>query len=259
MRPYYRFPVLGLLSFTLSLLLARRRSFVADGLWIMRSNRYPRRIEGLENVPRAGPFILVMNHYNREGLRPYICAFLLSAAIARIRKDQPALAWVFAAEVEELRFGPVFVPRRVMPWLFRRIADIYGFIPMPRRWHSTSERAAALLRISRVLTQRPVGLTPEGGGEGTLQPLPSGVGLFLASLSRPACPLLPVGIYEEEDNTLVLRFGKPFTVPIDRAKPRREQDAEAGTAIMAAIGRLLPPRYHGAYAEAIATGQASTP
>ncbi len=68
-KPGYEFPRLSLLLFGLDLLLGRRPSFARDPRRVMEANPYPRRVEGLNNVPPEGSFILLMNHYNRPGLR----------------------------------------------------------------------------------------------------------------------------------------------------------------------------------------------
>lgn len=256
--PDYRLPLLGLLRFSLPFFLQRRRSFSQDGRIIMAANPYPRRIEGLENVPQAGPFILVMNHYNRPGLRPQICAFILSAVIADQRQGGPEIAWVFAQELEQFIYAPLLVPRRLMRWLFRRLANIYDLVAMPRQWRTPMERAAALRRLLKTLETRPIGLTPEAAGPGILQEPPPGTGLLLLRLARPGYPLLPVGIYEEEDGRLVIRFGPTFHLDVPPA-PEEERDRRASDVVMMAIGRLLPRHYQGVYREKIEAAGPPTP
>lgn len=247
--PDYRLPVLGLLRFSLPFLLARRRSFSRDGLRVMAANPYPRHFEGLENVPREGPFILVMNHYNRPGLRPQIVAFLISAAVAQLRPGQPEIRWVFAGELERFIYAPIPMPRWLMRWLFRRLALVYGLHTMPREWRSPLERAAAVRRILEAAHTAPVGLTPEAGGPGILREPPPGTGLFLSALARTGHPFLPVAAFEEADGTLVIRFGPPFHLDLPREGSKATQDRRAIERVMTAIARLLPERFRGAYGE----------
>ncbi len=250
----YRLPVLGLLRFAPYFLLARPRSFARDGRTVMAANPHPLRIEGLERVPRRGPFILVMNHYNRRGLRPQICAFIVSATLADVRPAEPEISWLFAAELERFIYAPLPVPRWLMRRLFRRAARVYDLVAMPREWRSPLARAAALRHIARKLESAAIGLTPEAGGPGILREPPAGSGLLLLSLNRRGAPLLPVGIHEEDD-TLVVRFGEPLHLAPPAADSTEEQDRLAIRAVMVAIGRLLPELYQGAYRAAIAAGR----
>lgn len=244
----YRLPLWGLLRFAIPFLLRRRRSLARDGREVMAANPYPRRIEGLEHAPPAGPFVLLMNHYNRKGLRPQICGLIISAVLAQVRQGQPEIAWVFAGELERFIYAPLPVPRWLMRWLFQRLAQVYGLVAMPRHWRSPMERAAALRRVVKALATAPVGLTPEAAGPGILQAPPPGTGLLLLRLARTGHPFLPVAIYEEEDGTLVVRFGPTFHLSPPEADAK-ERDRLASDAVMRAIGHLLPPRYQGAYRE----------
>jgi len=249
--PDYRLPLLGLLRFSLPFLLRRRRSFARDGQTVMAANAHPQRIEGRENVPRSGSFILVMNHYNRPGLRPQICGFIISTTIAQLRQEEPEIAWVFAGELERFIYAPLPVPGWLMRWMFRRLAEMYGLVAMPRHWRRPIERAVALRRLLKILETRPIGLTPEAAGPGVLQKPPPGTGLLLSRLAKPGYPLLPVGIYEEDDGTLVIRFGPPFHLEEVEGAAEEERDRRSSDVVMAAIGRLLPPRWQGVYREKI--------
>jgi 1-acyl-sn-glycerol-3-phosphate acyltransferase len=253
--PQYEVPRPALLSFGVDLLLGRRRSFVRDGRMVMRTNPHPRRIEGADNVPREGAFVLVMNHFSRAGLRPYHCAMIVSATIADARRDQAGVRWAFTSEYLGRRVGPVPIPLWLIRWVFRRVALVYGFVIIPRREQLVAGRAAALRRFGRLLHEgSPVGLTPEGaapGASGRLVEPPAGSGLFVATLARTGVPPLPVGVFEE-GRTLVVRFGAPFDLSLPDEVSRLEKDRIARTAIMASIGALLPREYRGAYEEIVA-------
>jgi hypothetical protein len=122
---------------------------------------------------------------------------------------------------------------------------------MPRREELVMGRAAALRHLTHALAEAPVGLTPEAAGSGRLIEPPIGSGLFLAMLARRGYPVLPVGIWEDPDGTLVVRFGKPFTPSLSQDRSRDEQDRLAREQVMTAIGRLLPQEYWGVYEAAI--------
>lgn len=251
-RPEYRIPLSGLALFAFDLLLGRRRSFPRDAATVMEYNRgLPRRIEGLANVPGEGPFVLVMNHFSRRGLRPYHCAMIVTAAIAT-RRPRADIRWAFTSEYVGVRLGPLVVPRWFLRWLFRRIARTYGFTIIARRPERVMERAAALRELSRALDRGPVALTPEGlESTGRLVEPAPGTGWFLASLCRRGAPLLPVGLWEDEDGLFHARFGQPFRLDLPPGVSREEADRLARTQVMLAIGRLLPPAWRGVYREAL--------
>jgi len=256
-RPMYRVPLRHLAAFCIDLLLGRHRSFTRDGELVMWANRkYPRRIEGLGNVVTDRPCIVAMNHYSRAGLRPYHCAFAVSAAMASVRPGQPEVRWVFTSEYLGRRIGPAPIPLWLIRWVFRRVAVVYGFVVLARREALVMGRAAALRRIAKLLEAAPIGLTPEGlRATGTLVQPPRGSGAFLASIGGRGAPLQPVGVWEEDDGTLVIRFGEPFPLDVPADVPRAERDRAASDQVMAAIAWLLPPAYRGAYASAIAGTQ----
>ena len=216
-RPMYEAPLLRFILFGVDLLLGRRRSFTRDSQLVLDANReYARRIEGLDNVPKEGSFILVMNHYGRRGLRPYHCAMVVTTAVASVRPGLPEIRWAFTSEYLGRHVGPVPIPLWLIRWTFRRVARVYDFVVIPRREELVMGRAAALRRFARTVAHGPIGLTPEGlRGTGPLVEPPPGNGLFLASLSRSGIPLLPVGLWEEGD-ALVARFGAPFELNVPR-------------------------------------------
>jgi hypothetical protein len=250
----YRIPLTHLVAFGMCLLLGRRRSFTRDAESILKANlRHPRRIEGLGNAVTDRTCIVVMNHYSRAGLRPYHCAMAVSAAMTSVRAGKPEMRWAFTSEYLGLHIGPMPIPLWLIRWTFRRVAVVYDFFVLARREALVMGRAAALRRIAKLLASAPIGLTPEGLlASGVLIRPPAGSGAFLASIAKRESPLQPVGVWEEDDGTLVIRFGEPFVLDLPAGLPRAERDRAASDRVMTTIGRLLPPAYHGAYAGAIA-------
>jgi hypothetical protein len=99
---------------------------------------------------------------------------------------------------------------------------------------------------------RPLGIAPEGanaeGRTGALGPAVPGSGEVIAWLSHGEIPILPVGVYDDEDGRLTARFGEPFTL-LRRPGGGAERDADALTErVMLAIAELLPGELRGVYA-----------
>jgi hypothetical protein len=76
-----------------------------------------------------------------------------------------------------------------------------------------------------------------------------GSGLFVHSLAKRGVPVIPVGLWDDGD-TLVVSFGPPMAL-VPTGEDRAEQERSANEQMMVAIGRLLPERQWGVYAEAI--------
>jgi len=246
----YKFPRLPLARFSLDLLLGRPRSFLKDSQTVMAANPYRRQVQGLDNVPSEGPFVLVSNHYTRRGLQVYHCGMFITTVIAERRPRSPDIRWVITSEWYGYRIGPIPIPVWLIRWVFRRVANMHGLVVMPRQASLAAGRAAVLRRIARIAQREPIGLMPEAGGSGVLREPLEGSGLFLQALSERGLPLVPAGVWEEDD-TLTVSFGEPFALPLAKEGPRQEQDRQAREQVMVAVGRLLPPAYWGYYSEAI--------
>jgi len=248
--PNYEFPRLPLAGFALDLLLARRRSFLKDSQTVMAANPYRRQAQGPENVPSEGPFVLVTNHYARRGLRTYHCAMFITTVIAERRPLSPNIRWIITSEWYGYHIGPIPIPVWLIRWVFRRVGKVYGLMVMPRQASRAMGRAAVLRRVARIAQRESIGVTPEAGGSGVLREPLEGSGLFLQALSERGLPLVPTGIWEEDD-TLIVSFGEPFALSVAKEGPRQDQDRRAREQVMVAVGRLLPPAYWGYYSEAI--------
>ena len=250
--PRYEIPLLTIVRLVRDALVGRPRSFARDARAVLDSNPYPRTIVGPEHVVADRPFIIVMNHFNRPGLRPYHCAMVVSSALAERRADGPEVGWAFTSEYRDRKVGPIPIPPAVFRWVFSRCAHIYGLIPIPRQEMLVANRAAALRQLARRLAVGPIGLTPEGLlASDTLVEPPPGNGRFLQLIAGGVVPLLPVAAWED-GSALTVRFGEPFHLSPAAGLSREEQDRRASDRVMIAIGALMPRRYWGAYAARIA-------
>lgn len=245
----YEFPRPQLAWFGVHLLFGWRRSLLRDCQTFLRTNPYPRRVEDIDHVPGAPPFVLVANHYARLGLRPYHCGMIMTGLIAQARPAVPHIRWVITSEWYGRRLGPVPVPPSLYRWTFRRAARVYRAAIMPRRASEVLARAAVLRDVARALEREAVGLMPEAGGSGTLREPLEGSGLFVHWLSKRGVPIIPVGFWDDGD-TLVISCGPPLALAL-AGGDRVEQDRALREQMMVAIGRLLPERQWGVYHEAI--------
>lgn len=184
------------------------------------------RIEGLEHVPRQGPFVLVVNH--------------------RSLADPPILGWAVGHQVgrvvhfmakEEMHRWPI------IGWL----ADRSGVFFVRRGEGDRSAQRAAL----RLLAEgRPIAIFPEGtrsraGGLGPAKP-----GAALLAI-RSGAPLLPVAISGTERlfpghsrvphrTRVVIRIGQTFALAhLPTGRIPRELLSEGSDRIMGEIATLL--------------------
>lgn len=190
------------------------------------------KIEGLSNLPRKGPAILVSNHFNLA--------------------DPPVLTWVMPRRVVWMAKQELFdIP--VAGWIFRA----FGLIPV-RRFEGDLK---ALRRAQNALKRGHVlGMFPEGtrsAGKGLKEGEPGTAFIAL----RTGAPIVPAAVWGTEGirlpwaafrfggSRINVRVGEPFTLPQNK-RAGREEIADATREIMVRIAALLPERYRGVYAAA---------
>ncbi len=223
----------------------RNRSFRVDARSALRSAP-SYLMEGAELIPPAGPFLLVINHFNHPRIPIWWPVLLLSASMPGDIHWVMTAAWTYSGWLSRKTLGPLSA------WAFARIARVYGFtnIPvMPPRPGEEELRAAAVRRVMQQAQSQPrgiIGLAPEGHNTPDLSlgwP-PPGSGRFLYALSRKLHRVLPVGICNDE-NQLVLRIGPPFEISSSSTESRPELDRLIGRQVMGHIACLLPARMRG--------------
>jgi len=204
------------------------KGLIKAALWLLTDYS----VEGKENIPEEGGFLVVGNHFSFSDpvffveLLPYQAEFLAGA--------QPlhAPAWV-----------------KMLPML-------YGVIPVHR---GSSSREALRIAEDILKDGGVVGIFPEAGSWAqVLRPARPGTS-FLAS--RAEVPLLPIGIEGSYDifpalgrfsrAKVHIKIGKPFG-PYEvsgRGRERREQLDEISDDIMRHIAELIPPERSGSYSD----------
>ena len=216
----------------------------------------PPRIIDAELIPSEQPFLAIFNHYESARAAAWWGPLLISGAIAARRTREPReVRWIMAREWWYPRGLGRWVKQPFTRVAFARLAQVYGLVLVPPILEGFTTRGEGMsgvrhaLALTRGKTPALVGLAPEGrtGPGASLCEPPPGAGLFLLLLTHDTLPCVPVGIYEE-GATLILRFGAPFQLTVPRTPDRDLRDRAAATQAMLAIGRLLPERLLGAYA-----------
>ncbi len=184
-------------------------------------------VEGVEHVPRSGPFILVANHCSN--LDPVIIGWATGNKVGRV---------IHFMAKDEMRSWPL------AGWLASKSGVIFV-----RR--GEADRAAQKAALDALADGRPIALFPEGtrSRDGRLKAARGGAS-FLAM--RSGAPILPVGISGTHRifpgrsrwphaSKVRVRIGEPFTLG-HQADGRLDREAlVAGSErVMAAIEALLP-------------------
>jgi 1-acyl-sn-glycerol-3-phosphate acyltransferase len=185
----------------------------------------------IDNVPLQGGYILSTNH---TGILDPVLIFVIiqrndmTALVAKKHQKNPLLRW---------------------------IVDSVGGI-----WLNRDDPDAHAIRTARDYVQNGgiLGISPEGtrSPNGALIPAKTGVA-YLADIAR--VPIIPVAItgthnglrraFTLQRPRIIVRFGKPFTLP---PLDRRNRDASLACntdEIMCRIAVMLPAEYYGVYAE----------
>jgi len=182
------------------------------------------RVEGIENLPDTGPFIIAPNHVS------YLDSFAVAAAL-----EHSVLRRTFWAGWTGAAFGNP--PTR----LVSRLAQVVPVDPA-RAGLSSLAFGAAVLARGRCLVWFAEG---ERSPTGSLQPFKPGVGVLLSHYPVPVVPVFIRGTYEAMPRGTVLRgleqitvtFGEPFDPRgSDETSRPQEQIVEAVRERVAELG-----------------------
>lgn len=189
-------------------------------------------VEGAENIPANGPFVLAPNHIHMLDL-PVIFAYLTRRTV------------VFAAD--KWQNFPIF------GWLLSFFGDAI-FVS-----RGAPDRKALGLAVDVLKAGGVLGLAPEGtrSRTGGLQQGRTGV-VYLAN--RGDAPILPVVAFGQEKAfacwlrlrkvPICVRIGKPLHLPPGKLRAP-ELDSHTDE-LMMTLARMLPAEYRGVYAERFA-------
>jgi 1-acyl-sn-glycerol-3-phosphate acyltransferase len=189
------------------------------------------RIEGKENIPQSGPYIIAYNH---------------------VSLFEPPLV---------ISFWPTFPEAIAGSDVFDRpgqklMVSGYGAIPVHRGEYDRK----VFQDMTRVLAaNRPLMIAPEGG-RSHKPGLRKGFAGVAYMMDRARVPVLPVGISGTSDDfgkrairgkrpEVLIRIGKPFNLPPIEGGGEQRRAARQANAdlVMRHIAALLPEKYWGLY------------
>jgi len=151
----YRLPLSYILRFILAVLLGKRRDLGRDTRGALMTARPRPKVVDDQHIPREGSFVFVANHYERPGLKVWWGGMLAATAIYERRQSDRTLRWLMTSEWYDFRLGGVVpVPTWALRWLFRRIANVYGLVIVPRSPERRVGRAAAMRAMLEVVEGR---------------------------------------------------------------------------------------------------------
>ncbi len=188
-------------------------------------------VVGRENIPASGPYIVTLNHTSVADTPLLLLGF-------------PLVKWRFFAG-EKWRSHPIYGP--IMAWL--------GAIYINR---AEVDRQGLRDALAAIEQGGVFGLAPEGSRSKNGQMQAAKVGAaYLAT--RSGVPILPVS-FENNDQLFAnfkqlrrtkskLTIGEPYALPEIGRRPKGTDLAAYTHLIMVKIAALLPPRYHGIYAD----------
>ena len=212
-------------------------------LWLF----FRMRVSGVENIPKAGPFILIGNH---------------------LHNIDPMMA-----QVALPRNCHFFVKQEVFDFpVISQVARWTGGFPVNR---GAPDRQAIRNAEAALSAGLGLGIYPEGTRSTTwaLQKGLSGAGLIALRNDVPIVPItitgserlpfngkkgkLRAGQTQEKpnDNRTRLTFGPPFRLE-STIDGRRITAAEATDQMMMVLARMLPPEYRGYYADRFDSSEA---
>ncbi len=246
MLPKYDLSARYIIQVITAMVLRDRRSFKTDSRLALSGKHPPLKIIEEENIPQAGPCLILMNHYSRPGYIPIWSAFTISSLLPMESHWLMTYAWT-----SPNKFWDTY-KRRLTRIVFTSICRVYGFIPMPPMPpdpREITERALAVRSLMALVRQNlpiAIGLAPEGRDflNAVLGWPPSGTGRLMEQLFKNIENVIPVGVYEENDQQ-VIHFGKPISLKIKEYSSNEEKDSDISEQVMRAIACLLPEYLRG--------------
>jgi 1-acyl-sn-glycerol-3-phosphate acyltransferase len=190
-------------------------------------------VHGIENIPKTGGVIAVGNHIG-----------VLEGPLAYYFLDRTDIIMLVAKKHQ--RYAPArwFVKHLDAVWVDRYNRDFNAMRTILKR-----------LQEGGVVV-----IAPEGtrSPDGTLQEGHDGASFLASKTGLPLLPEATIGTLDKNVKAhllrlqrvpVIVRFGRPFTLPPIHGKDRHEALKQNTNEIMCRIAALLPPEYRGVYAD----------
>lgn len=237
--PSYKFPKKILFEIAISLLRNRKRSITYDAKRIVNGISPTIQISGKNNIPKEGPGLITMNHFSRSGFSILLAAVGISAHLPEEH------FWLMTSAWTDRTRGIDLVRTSVTHKLFKRLADMYGFVttpPMPPISEEMAERAVSIKKVINIIKRNQetiLCIAPEGmdHGEKNMGKPPPGTGKFILYIHEQLKYIYPVGVWEEKKK-LIINFGESYR--ITEYVVNDNVDACISDLVMKRIRDLLP-------------------
>lgn len=192
------------------------------GVWLLLKLKYRLKVEGAQNIPRAGGAVIAANH----------CSYL----------DPPVMCAVSASRIVRFLARDTLFSSPFARWYFKNVRVIA--LDRTRGDLGALRKAIATLKDGRV-----IGLFPEGtrSPDGQMRAAKGGIGFLIAKGNVPVVPLyisgthaaFPKGSSHFQFARVTARVGPPITPAEIRAAMPEKGDYEAvGALIMQRIRDL---------------------
>ncbi len=202
------------------------RRLFAMAAWFV----FKQRLTGLENIPKAGPFLVVCNHIS-----------FFDIPLVFMMQPRRQMVMFCADKWRKVPLIGPFCEMMGVIWVVRGEPDMDAI-----------KQSLGHLKGGGILAVAPEGTRSHAG------PLQSGKTGAAYLADRTNVPILPLAIWGQEDTVPNLKrlrrtpvtgvIGKPFCLP-PGGRAKSEKLEEYTDVIMCQLAALLPPQYHGVYAE----------
>ncbi len=190
-------------------------------------------IEGMENVPEKGAYVVASNHLGR-----------LDVPLIYVVLNRTDITMLVAEKYQKYAIIRWFVKQLNATFVDRYKADL-----------NAMRVALARLKAGGIICIAPEGTRSRTGG--LIEGKPGTV--YLAS--RSGAPILPIAVWGQERAMqcwarlhradIHVRIAKPIILPPGTERARASELAVYTDQLMLTIARMMPPAYRGVYAERV--------